>query len=73
MRAETPSAEVCNGFDDDRDGMVDEGFGLGEACTGANGCAGVTVCGSEGGVTCGCRGTAQNHRRRAVSRPRLPR
>ncbi len=31
-----PTVETCNGLDDDCDGSVDEGFGLGEACDGAD-------------------------------------
>jgi len=54
-----PASEVCNGVDDDCDGVVDEGFGLGEECDGDDGdlCAfgilvcdrllGVAVCGKE--------------------------
>ncbi len=48
--------EVCNDVDDDCDGLVDEGQGLGAACTaGLGACAadGVTVCAEDGSVTCG--------------------
>ncbi len=51
-----PSPEVCNEIDDDCDGSVDEGFGLGVECfEGVGGCrrAAVTVCDAEGGVECG--------------------
>ncbi len=39
--------EVCNGRDDDCDGEVDEGFGVGEACS-----AGLGVCAAEGVLVC---------------------
>jgi hypothetical protein len=49
--------EVCNGFDDDNDGTVDEGFlDLGEACmVGIGACqrSGVRICSSDGlSTTC---------------------
>ncbi|MCB9540070.1 MAG: thrombospondin type 3 repeat-containing protein [Myxococcales bacterium] len=50
-----PAAEVCNGADDDCDGSVDEGLGLGESCTeGVGACAadGTVVCGGAGETTC---------------------
>ncbi len=52
--AGTGSNESCNGSDDDCDGSVDEGFGLGVACSAGLGeCqrAGVTVC-AGGGTAC---------------------
>lgn len=33
-----PSAETCNGEDDDCDTVIDEGFGVGTDCTGVGGC-----------------------------------
>ncbi len=43
--------EICNQRDDDCDGTVDEGFGLGEACVGEGACgAGVQECSREGPV-----------------------
>src|SRR5262245_58845269 len=49
------SAEICNGFDDDNDGSIDEGFlDLGQACTvGIGACerSGVRVCSSDGMTT----------------------
>ena len=42
-----PQAELCNGADDDCDGAIDEGFGVGMVCdAGIGGCArdGVVVC-----------------------------
>ncbi|MCB9550359.1 MAG: hypothetical protein H6705_00295 [Myxococcales bacterium] len=52
----TPTgAEVCNGEDDDCNGNVDEGFGVGGPCTvGIGACAatGSWVCGEGGGTTC---------------------
>jgi hypothetical protein len=50
-----PAAELCNGLDDDCDGEVDEGFGLGGRCVrGQGGCAafGVTVCSPDGATMC---------------------
>ncbi len=50
-----PSAELCNGLDDDCDNQVDEDFALGSACTsgvGACEAAGVTVCDNMGAATC---------------------
>ena len=49
------AAELCNGQDDDCDGEVDEGFGVGEACTkGLGECAvvGAIACAADGGATC---------------------
>jgi hypothetical protein len=52
-----PKLEVCNGLDDDCDGVVDNGFPLGAACdngqTGACRTTGVIVCAANVmGVTC---------------------
>ncbi|MEZ4433069.1 MAG: MopE-related protein [bacterium] len=47
--------ERCNGEDDDCDGELDEGFGVGEPCLGGVGsCArpGVGVCGPDGEAAC---------------------
>ena len=50
------TTEVCNGFDDDCDGLTDEDFeGLGGACDGDDEdlCAmGVRVCAIDGGIEC---------------------
>ena len=44
--------EVCNGEDDDCDGLPDQGLG-GGPCTSADGCLGTIVCGgAEGGLSC---------------------
>ena len=41
----TPTAELCNGLDDDCDGVIDNGFNLGSACDGVGQCgAGVLQC-----------------------------
>ncbi len=48
-------SETCNGLDDDCDGMVDEGFNLGQACDGSDAdlCAeGVIACNGGGGTIC---------------------
>ncbi len=50
-----PAAETCNGLDDDCDGVVDNGTGLGDPCVvgvGACRAAGVLVCARGGGVPC---------------------
>ncbi len=47
------SPEVCDGADDDCDGAVDEGLGLGEPCEGALPCdGGVFECGPGGRIIC---------------------
>jgi hypothetical protein len=48
-------SEVCNGYDDNGNGLVDEGLGLGQPCTAGTGACrrdGATVCSSAGGTTC---------------------
>jgi N-acetylmuramoyl-L-alanine amidase len=52
--ASTPKTEVCNGEDDDCDGVTDEGFDLGAACAApSGGCAdGVWACTADGGRSC---------------------
>lgn len=50
-----PTAEKCNGFDDNCDGKIDEGLNIGKACTvTTNGCAatGVNQCQPDGSVAC---------------------
>ena len=50
-----PSAEVCNGMDDDCDGANDEELGLGAPCDGPDSdtCTeGMIVCDGSGGTTC---------------------
>jgi len=51
----TPSAETCDGKDNDCDGQVDEGFNVGSSCSvGVGECVrtGVQVCTASGGTTC---------------------
>jgi hypothetical protein len=47
------SLEVCNGRDDDCDGDIDEGFGVGDSCAGVGVCAaGLVECSGTGGTVC---------------------
>ena len=55
VQPRTATAEVCNGIDDNCDGQVDEGFGVGTPCeagVGACRATGVTVCDEVGGTRC---------------------
>ncbi len=50
-----PFEELCNSRDDDCDGAVDDGYGLGAACTGVGGCGGgggVIECASLSSTRC---------------------
>ncbi|UCC29472.1 MAG: putative metal-binding motif-containing protein [Phycisphaerales bacterium] len=47
--------ELCDGFDNDNDGEIDNGFGLGDPCSvGVGLCAdtGIVICNDSGGTTC---------------------
>ena len=53
--AAVPTVDVCNGEDDDCDGDVDEGFGVGTPCTSGDGAcqvSGFTACGDDGTAFC---------------------
>ncbi|MDC3980911.1 MopE-related protein [Polyangium jinanense] len=50
-----PMTEACDGADNDCDGVADEDFGLGDACTNGDGectASGVLVCNAMGGAVC---------------------
>nr|AYM52543.1 cell surface protein [Aetherobacter fasciculatus] len=49
--AGSPTAEICNGIDDNCDGTKDEGFSVGGACT-----AGLGACKASGNFTCNLMG-----------------
>ena len=54
-RYQNEQVELCNGSDDDCDGTIDEGFGLGNSCiVGLGTCeaTGVVVCGDDGASRC---------------------
>jgi pimeloyl-ACP methyl ester carboxylesterase len=48
----TPTAESCNGLDDDCDGVVDDGFDVGTACSASCNRSGVLACGAGGALMC---------------------
>lgn len=54
--ASAPAAEICNGLDDDCDGVVDNGVAVGESCEvevpGVGTCTGVTLCRGPLGMVC---------------------
>jgi hypothetical protein len=53
-----PGDELCNGMDDDCDGEIDDGLGLGDPCgdgVGACAASGVQTCDAAGKVVCSAR------------------
>ena len=53
--ATTPSAEICDGIDNDCNFVIDDGVGGGEACTITNAagtCSGVRTCSGSSGFVC---------------------
>ncbi len=49
---QNPVAETCNGTDDDCDGVIDNGFSVGTACTASCGRTGVIVCNGPNATRC---------------------
>ncbi|WP_437626777.1 MopE-related protein [Sorangium sp. So ce1151] len=64
--AGTPSAETCDGIDDNCNGAADDGFNVGEACTvgvGACQASGTIECDAMGGASCnGTPGSPQQEK-----------
>ncbi len=55
LTPELGEPEICNGFDDDCDGAIDDGFGVGDTCVVGLGLCereGAWACDAEGGVFC---------------------
>ncbi|HYO68759.1 MAG TPA: putative metal-binding motif-containing protein, partial [Archangium sp.] len=48
----TGAPELCNGVDENCNGMADDGLALNTDCTGEGSCSGKRVCGTDGGVIC---------------------
>jgi hypothetical protein len=51
----SPSPELCNGIDDNCNGVIDDGFDVGASCTCPGGASGVKQCSGDGSTTvCVC-------------------
>lgn len=55
---ENQPAEICDGIDNDNNGMIDEPFGVGNPCTvGVGSCrgTGIILCNTQGTTTCSAK------------------
>ena len=62
--APASSAEICDGKDNDCNGVIDDDFNVGDSCVGVGECgkvAGVIECNAEGKATCSTNPDGSNH------------